>query len=213
MVDFEKPTNNEVNRWALEVVRHSFHVEYYLNKLELGQNDPERPHDLFGEYDKLDWDVLRGISLSYRDKTKDFFEEQILPSIELHRKQHHHRMWNNYNPNATMEDHLVGAVDATCTLLEKRIYSGGKEERLKGREHNWGEALTELRKNKEDYKVQAAELIVPEMQKIEKPNLELITTLSNIPNIGVPKDTYRKIKERVREAAVNLKFRGYNILG
>jgi len=212
MADLILPNNKEVNRWILDAVKHSFHVEYYLDKLKLGSNDLERPHDLVGEYNKLDWEVLRGLSLTYRNPRVDF-ESQILPSIELHRGQHHHQMWNKYNAQAKEEDLLVGAVDAACSLLEKRVYLGGKEQRKLGKEHDWDGVIESLQNNDENYKIESAKKIVPQMMEIPEPNLDIITSLNNLPNIGVSKEIYQKIKDRVDEVSIDLANRGYNILG
>ncbi len=120
------PTDEEVKVCLISIVKHSSQVEYYLDKLKLGDNDPQRPHDIVGEGNKFSWLVFRGLALQYRSKDPVFFQNYVLPSIEIHRKgQYYHQMWNYPNPQATADDMKVGAVDALCSLLDNREYQGG----------------------------------------------------------------------------------------
>jgi len=199
------PNNNEVKRWMKEVVKHSNHVEYYLEKLGLGEKDLERPHDLFGKYNKLDWEVLRGLALTYR-KNIDF-ERYILPSIELHRKQYHHRMWNNLNSKATHKDLFVGVVDTICSMLEKRVYSG--EDEKHGRKKSWSVIEDVLYNKSPKYKSNAAKIIFPELKNIERPKLSNIKNIYEFPNIGIENNIYNIMKIRINSATLDLEKRGY----
>lgn len=201
------PNNNEVVRWMKEVVKHSCHVEYYLEKLGLGEKDIERPHDLVGEYNKLDWEVLHGLALAYRkDKNLDYI---VQASVELHRKQYHHRMWNNPNPKATHKDLFVGVVDTICSMLEKRVYSG--DDLKHGRKKSWSVIEDVLYDKSPEYKVNAAKIILPELRKIERPELSTIKDIYNFPNIGIEKNIYDIMKIRINEATLDLEKRGYNL--
>ena len=199
------PTGKEVERWVKDVVKHSNHMEYYFNQLGIGEKDPERPHDLVGVFNKLEWDVVRGMALTYRKEGKDFFDKYILPSIELHRNQYHHRKWNEYNPKASNDDLLVGAVDAACSLLEKRVYSGGKEQKKLGKKHDWDSVEEMLYEKNPYHKVGPAKMIVPKMKEIERPKLKLIKNVFDFPNIGVRDDIYLKMKDRIEEGVDNLR--------
>lgn len=48
------PTEEEVNTWLVATLRHACHVENFLGELQLGDNDPERPHDLVGSGNKYE---------------------------------------------------------------------------------------------------------------------------------------------------------------
>lgn len=207
------PTNEEVKRWLISTLQHSCGVEYYLEKLTLGKDDPERPHDLVGPNNKFEWKVILGMALVYRRPKVDF-EKYILPAISLHRQQYHHRMWNDPDPDditkqlpcASGSDMMVGAVDAACSLLENRVYSGGNEQNEQnGRRHSWEEIEDALYNHNPAHKVPWSKIIVPQMKKLKQPNLELITSLENFPNIGLSSKTYDAIAERTHKA---VKFLG-----
>lgn len=196
------PTSNELERWVEEVVRHSNHVEYYLNNLDLGCKDYERPHDLVGFGNKLDWRAAKGMALSYRGLGVDF-EKYILPSIEFHRNQYHHRMWNHENIDATKEDLYVGVVDSVCSLLENRSYSG-KGYANSGRSHSWEEVEDILYNKNPESKNIAAKEIIPKMRKLERPRLEFIDDIFNFPNIGIREDIYQRMNDRIDESVCDL---------
>lgn len=203
------PNNNEVVRWMKEVVKHSNHVEYYLFKLGLGQNDSDRPHDLIGKYNKFDWEVLRGLALVYRKGDNLDFDKYILPSIELHRNQYHHQMWNYDNPNATKQDLFVGVVDTICSMLEKRVYSG--EDEKHGRKKSWSVIEDVLYNKSPEHKVAPAKIIFPQLREISRPKLSLIKNIYDFPNIGIDEVIYDKMKIRINETTLDLERRGYKL--
>ncbi|MEK6885345.1 MAG: hypothetical protein AABX17_00070 [Nanoarchaeota archaeon] len=187
------PTEQEAQRWLLETLRHSMHVEYFLYELKLGNRDPERPFDIIGIGNKYELEVVKGMALQYREPKVDF-KIHISPSVELHRQQYHHRMWNLPSPKATQEDLFEGAIDAICANLEGRIYFGGA--------YDYNQALFNIEdlKTNTQSKINAARIIVPEMRKLKQLNLGLITGLSDFPNLGVSKDCYDEMFLRTQEA-------------
>jgi hypothetical protein len=203
------PTKDEINRGILEVIKHTCHAEYFFTKLNAGHNDPERPHDLVGPGNKLEWSVIKGFSLQYRVPKVDF-KTYILPALEVHRQQYHHQKWNNPDPadetkpfpGATKEDMLVGAIDAVCSLLENRAYQGGI--------HDYDKVIEVAKKNpphKTPYMLE----VIPIMKKLIQPKLELITELNSFPNIGLEENTYKKIQERIIETINMLGGKGYEV--
>ena len=40
-----KPTTEELRAWLVSTLKHSIQVEYYFDRLGVGKNDPERPHE------------------------------------------------------------------------------------------------------------------------------------------------------------------------
>ena len=50
-----KPTKKELNIWLLSTLKHVCHIEYFVNKLDLNSNDPERPHDITGKGNKFSY--------------------------------------------------------------------------------------------------------------------------------------------------------------
>jgi hypothetical protein len=199
------PTSDEIERWIKEVVKHSNHVEYYLNGLGIGDNDPERPHDLVGIGNKLELEVVKGLSLTYRKMDERLFEKYILPSIEFHRNQYHHQRWNRFNPEATIEDLYVGVVDAVCTLLENRTYSGGKEQEELGKKYYWSSVEKKMFEENPKHRVSAAKIIVPRMREIVRPKLGVIEDVFDFPNIGIRDDVYDLMRMRIDDAVSDLR--------
>ena len=185
------------------------HIEYFLNELDLGQADPERPHDLVGPGNKFMWEVIKGFALQYRDPKVDF-QEHIMPALELHRQQYHHRKWNNPDPEdeikpilgATRADMLVGAVDAVCSLLENRQYQGGT--------HDY-DGVIKVAISNPPHKTPFMLEVIPKMRVLEQPKLELITNLTQFPNIGIPDQLYEVIQDRMSQTLEMLAGKGYEL--
>lgn len=199
----ETPTILEIRAWLLGTVRHVQNIEYYLERLQLGKEDPQRPHDIIGYGNKFEWEVISGFAVQYRDKSPEFFNSHVRPSLERHRCQYHHVKWNNPNTNATDEDMKVGAVDAVCSLLESdRAYQGGK--------HTPSEIEEFIKKNPE-HKRPWLRYIHAEMQRIEPPPLSFITNIYDLPNLGVNPATYDILRARVHDTLKMLHDYGYHL--
>jgi hypothetical protein len=191
------PSENEVRTWLISTIQHSCHTEYFLERFNLEENDPQRPHDLIGEGNKFSWEVIKGFALQYRIPKPDF-NIYILPSLNQHRKQYHHQKWNEPDPNdktqkipgASVEDMLVGAVDAVCSLLENRAYQGGN--------HNY-ESIIEIAKKNPAHKILWMLRVIPQMSRLCQPNLLEICSLNEFPNIGINTETYNRIITRTNE--------------
>ncbi|MFA6594297.1 MAG: hypothetical protein WCT16_03505 [Candidatus Buchananbacteria bacterium] len=200
------PTREEIIKWLLSTIQHSCHVEYFLEKLTLGNFDPERPHDLTGVGNKFDWDIIKCFALQYRNPKVDF-TTYILPALNLHRKQYHHRKWNDPNPedtakqalDASDEDMLVGAIDACCSLLENRGYQGGM--------HDY-DGVIEVALSNPPHKTPWMLDVIPRMRVIPRPEIELIQSLVVIPNIGINTRTFNAITSRTQEVVTQLKELG-----
>ena len=204
------PTEEEVRTWLISTLQHVCHIEYFLGELNLGNDDPERPHDLVGPGNKYDWGVIKGFALQYRDPKPDF-QTHIMPALNLHRQQYHHQKWNEPDPNdetkpfpgATEDDMLVGAVDAVCSLLENRGYQGGT--------HDY-EGVIEVAKNNPLHKTPWMLRIIPEMRALQQPNLEQIVSLNGFPNVGLKDVVYDSIVKRTQEAVETLRReQGYSL--
>ena len=185
MRDELKPTTEEVKDWLLSTLRHSCQVEYFLNQLDLGHDDPQRPHDIVGPGNKFSWPIIKGLALQNRSDDPEFFDSYVLPSIELHRsQQYHHQKWNWPNPDASADDMKVGAIDALCSLLDNRIYQGGA--------HSFDDIVHVIKSN-EPHKVKWFWMVYSQMKETRRPPLETITSLEDIPNIGLPDETHGQI--------------------
>jgi hypothetical protein len=198
-----RPNEEEVKKFLLGTVRHVQHIEYFLERMGLGlgqSRDPQRPHDIIGTGNKFSWPVISGLALQYRDSRhgNEIFKEHVLPSIEKHREQYHHQRWNQPCRHANALDMKLGAADAICSLREvDRTYNGGK--------HSYGEIGDIVREKSQAHTVPWIMDLIPVMREIPQPNLELITSLDNIPNLGVSAETYDIINERLQETLKMLK--------
>ena len=115
-----KPTEREIGQWIVHTAAHAYHIEYFLQRLQIGSEDPDRPHDLMHTGNKFEWPAIKGLALQFRENGNLDFHQQVMASREYHRQQFHHRMWNQYYPNATEDAMKLGAVEAICLLLEPR---------------------------------------------------------------------------------------------
>lgn len=205
MISELKPTEQEVNTWLLQVTQHACQVEYFLHQLGLGRSDPERPHDLVGPGNKFEWPVIRGFAMQYR-ADKASIQSYVAHSLALHRQQYHHRRWNGetLNPQASEEDLRVGAVDAICSLLENRSYQGGSHPY----EEIWDIAL-----NNPSHKKRWMSILLPDMEQLNRPNIQTIERIADFSNIGLPSLVYQTIQQRTNDVLGMLKTeQGYNIV-
>ena len=192
MTDDLFPTPPEVERWITDTVRHAWHIEYYLERLQVGATDVQRPHDLMGLGNKLEWRCIRGFAMQYRGAA--YFESFVLPSLHHHRKQHHHAAWNQYSPNSSVDAMKLGAVDACCSMLEPRAYQGGC--------HDW-DGIEKAALANPIHKAAWMLLMAQEMAKIEKPEIELVT-MHALPAEGISRETRELIVERIQETKAML---------
>jgi len=204
------PSNEEVQQWLISTLQHSCHVEYFLDRLSLGSNDPERPHDIVGPGNKFSLEVINGFALQYRNPKPDF-QTHIMPALNKHRAQYHHRKWNDPDPNdstkpmpgSTDDDMLVGAIDAVCSLLENRVYQGGS--------HDY-ESVIEIAKKNPPYKTKWMLEMIPEMRRLKQPEFRTINALNYFPNVGIKKHVYDTIATRTHEVVGQLKIeQGYRL--
>ncbi len=189
------PTAAEVTWWMLHVTQHVCHIEYFLNELGIGSEDPDRPHDIMHAGNKFEWEVLRGFAVQQRDLSQEFFDTYVKPSRELHRCQYHHVQWNNLGDKEVEDSMKLGAVDTICSLLEDRSYQGGV--------HSFKQIVEIANGNNENRKSWLLKLI-PEMKKLKAPSVHVIESLDKIPNIGIPKYTHDIVRQRVAQTQLYL---------
>lgn len=203
------PTETEIQNWIFHVVQHVCNIEYYLRQLQLGSSDFERPHDLVGPGNKFEWEVICGFAVQNR-KDGINFDKDVLPSLIVHRQQYHHRKWHDPDPlnpkkkrpDSSADDMMVGAVDTICSLRENRQYLGGK--------HSWQEIQAICLTNA-PHKISWLLAALKEMKPLAEPQLELITGLDSIPNIGIDPDLHQIVIIRVGEVRKMLRQRGYSL--
>ncbi len=196
------PDEIEILKWILHTDTHAYHIEYFLQKLQFGSEDPDRPHDIVHPYNKFEWEAVKGFALQYRKDGRKLYDKQIKASREHHRNQYHHQKWNQFCPNATEDALELGAVDAVCSLLEQREYQGGS--------HTYAQIEEIASKNSGQWKAWMKHAI-SEMKRIKQPNLAEITAFSKIPKEGITPQTYDVIIGRAHETLHQLEQdHGYN---
>ncbi len=189
-------TAKEVYQWVFDTSLHVMHIEYFLNQLQIGKNDPQRPHDIIGPGNKFEWPVIQGLASQYLPKGEVRYLPQIKVSLELHRQQFHHQQWNFHSDTASDDSLKLGAVDAICSLLENRPYQGGK--------HTYKDIYYITCKNP-DSKFFTLDCMLTEMQKIKQPPLDRLLSLRELPNIGIPAESYDILTTRIHETITKLK--------
>lgn len=206
------PTEKAVNEHLLRTLKHTMGTEYFHPRLAIGYEDSQKPHDMVGEGNKLEWTAIQGFALQYEEHPKQY-KKYIDAAIEFHRIQDHHsKQWNGPhphdftkpNPNATPDGLKVGAADTILACLEDRPYNGGP--------HTYKKIKKMIRKKSDDQKKPYLLEMIERMQLLEQPHLELIVSIHDFPSIGVPEDMYYRIIERMDETIGMLRRdRGYSL--
>ncbi len=189
-------TATEIYQWIFDTSLHVMHIEYFLHQLQVGKDDPQRPHDIIGENNKFDWPIIQGLASQYLPHGETRYLSQIKASLQLHRTQFHHQQWNFQSADASDDSLYLGAVDTICSLLENRPYQGGK--------HTYDEIYFLTTQNP-DSKFFPLDHMRQEMQKIPQPPLDRILSLRKFPNVGIPCETYDIITTRIQETTTQLK--------
>jgi hypothetical protein len=189
-------TAKEVYQWIFDTSLHVMHIEYFLTQLQIGKEDPQRPHDIVGPGNKFEWTVIQGLASQYLPKGEIRYLPQIKASLALHRQQYHHQQWNINHASAPDDSLNLGAIDAICSLLENRPYQGGK--------HTYGEIYFIICNNP-DTKFFTLDRMIKDMQRIRQPPLDRILSLREFPNIGIPAQSYDHLTTRIQETITQLK--------
>ncbi len=185
------PNETEVLKWILETATHAYHIEFYLQRLKVGAEDPDRPHDIVHAFNKFDWEAVKGFALQYRKDGDALFHDQIMTSRAYHRNQYHHQMWRSPSQNISQDARKLSAVDAVCSMLENRGYQQGI--------HTWTEIEGCINKKSAPHQIPWMECAYAEMKKIQKLDLTQITAFSKIPQEGITPETYDTILGRIHE--------------
>ncbi|MBU0470735.1 MAG: hypothetical protein KKA62_03850 [Nanoarchaeota archaeon] len=198
------PSQEEVEKQFLFTLRHAYSVEYFLHLFDAGHDDPQRPHDLVGEGNRLSLPVLLGLSFQHRDE-EGLKERYIKPAVNLHREfQFHHQMWNPPHPDASDDSMKVGAIDTVCSLREDRAYQGGV--------HTFQQIYDKVTQT--DHlrnHPRKVEWVIWSLMKIYSayaPDFKMID-LDYIPNFHLSTEIHKNIVKRVEETKSALREKGY----
>ena len=195
------PSREELKTWMISTLQHCCEVEYFLYKFGLGFKDAERPHDLGGEYSKFEPVIAIGEALQYRKKElRSTIEERIiLRSVDLHRMQKHHRVWND--PKSSDEELEESATDVVLALLQDRPYNNGK--------HSYEDIIKKIIPQCHLYQARFIEEAVEKIQKSGRPDVEDIKDLRDFPNIGLPPTTHIGIRMITSRALREFEEKGF----
>jgi hypothetical protein len=186
----------EIYQWIFETSMHVQHIEYFLQRLQVGRDDPQRPHDIIGPGNKFEWSVIQGLASQYLPNGDQRYLAQITASLKHHRQQYHHQQWNLNYASAPEDSLELGAIDAICSMLEDRPYQGGK--------HTYNEIPLIITKNPR-LKFFTLDAMLKEMQKIKQPPLDRLLSLREFPNIGISAEFYDILIARIQQTAAQLK--------
>ena len=184
----------------LEVFRHIFHTHYYFEKGGVRLRADQDLHDK----DKLLDEGIKGrLALEYcrgragYENCDDIIEDRIQLAVRKHRNsQYHHMIWAGKIDNPRPDDYMEGAIDIICTILEKRPYyariglSADSLEEISDEPERFilnfmnGDKVEKL-----PYVLQALSI----MRDIKRPKLEIISSLENMPNIGISHGLYERL--------------------
>ncbi len=138
-------TPDHVGHWLYDVMMHSLSFEVLMSEfssiaafssIAINEKDTQRPHDLIGPGNKLEWDVVYGLAQDYRFKRGDTvtldYDALIRQSIKIHNQQTHHN-WNGeleindetargYSKSDQLYFRLSRALDVILCKIENRSY-------------------------------------------------------------------------------------------
>jgi hypothetical protein len=187
-------------KWGLEAFRHIFHTHYYFERCGVILRADQDLHDK----DKLlDGWIKNRLALEYcrgrpgYEDCEEGIERAIRQAVKKHRStQYHHKIWMGEVENPRLNDYMEGAIDIICTILERRPYyarrglsAGSLGEILENPTRFIVNFINEDKVEKLPYIMQALSLI----RDIERPRLETINSLQDIPNIGVSPGVYERL--------------------
>lgn len=201
-----------VQQWLLDTTRHVISVEFFLARLQIGGEDPQRPHDIMGEGNKFSVGIVKGMAMQYGGR--QHFQEYVCPALQRHRRgQYHHQMWgepfSDPSSRASEDACKLGAIDAICSLLEDRRYQGGS--------HTYGQIVEEILPQNNPVKRDYMAVLIPEMQRIEQPHLELITSLNpvalrtELKTIDLPENIRAVVGDRLNDILTDLASEGITL--
>ena len=207
-----KPTAYEVGEFLLSTLKHVFAVEYFTAKLGVYPSfeDGERPHDISGEHSKVSFDVIRGLALQYKKNTAPRYQGKnwdnycaanIMPSVDAHRLQRHHRMYGiigeEISEAADLYDIQLGAIDAICSMCEQ-------DRNYQGFAHDHEELMEKILSNRHPRKRDSLVKMKQRMLSIPSPETEHILNLRTFHNIGLPDEVYARIRTIFNDALEDL---------
>ncbi|MBR9690875.1 hypothetical protein GOV08_04295 [Candidatus Woesearchaeota archaeon] len=172
-----RPNTEEIKLHLLSTVKHCSSVIFYLELFGIQVDDPQSPHDIMGLGNKFEWPVMRGMALSGRNSMDDdILREQINLSVSIHRR------YQNHHQNSFPDDShsWLQAIDAVCASREDRIYLNGDSRPYGVDDDPSNPSILS--------KVKAMIKIHP-----DKPDLDKIISIHDIPNIGLPSKTHNLI--------------------
>jgi hypothetical protein len=192
-------TEKAVIQYLLNCSIHSSAAEYWTPRLQIKNQDPQRPHDLEGEGNKLEYEVIQELSLQHMPRPYRF-QKQIFEGREKHRIQDHHKKGNKPNPFATEEDIKFSVLDTILALGENRGYRKKDYSLLEMNEFMFP-----------THQRPYVKPIITQMLDITKPETNRITSIHEIPNIGMPEEMYKSIIQKMSETIEMLREKGYSL--
>jgi hypothetical protein len=180
------PTLEEVLKFTLAMLKHSCAVEYYSAQLGIKAQEIERPHDIAGKNNKFEPEIMKRLALEYHTPAVNC-SDYIPSALRLHRQQYHHQIWNGtIKADAPEADLQLSAIDAICSQREDRKHHGGG--------HTFEQIAVIIEDNPQN-KVKIMREMLQRMREVVEPRVDLITSLDDFPNVGIPEEKYYAARE------------------
>ena len=173
-------------KFVVVMLKHSCAVEYYLTQLGIKAQEIERPHDISGKNNKFEPEIMERLALEYHTPAVNC-SDYVPSALRLHRQQYHHCIWNGtIKADAPIADLQLSAIDAICSQREDRKHHGG--------EHTFDQIAVIIEDNPQN-KVKIMKEMLQRMRGVAEPRIDLITSLNDFPNIGIPEEKYGAARE------------------
>lgn len=206
-----KPTPLALSKFLLSTLAHTINVESHLAalKVPLGFNPnnedefviTQRPHDLNGQANKLNYIIAVRLALAYEPgfqlgKNTDVDEEIYSAILDHDKGQRHHLVGRDFN-SASKEEKDMHVIDGLCAIIEAGL---GLRPYYKKRALNLIEA-SKLYNGDNPVKNEYARNLVKRLpENYKMPEIQKIKNITEFPEniFGIDTRIYREIKERFK---------------
>ncbi len=179
-----------------------------LRPTDCDPSERQRPHDLAGTGNKVEWEQITRFALQYVEPLLKEYEEKIVTGIKLHKDgQYNHLIWDGRvktsDEEAYVHDMKGCALDSVLSLIEYRGYHGGP--------FSYDE-IPEVFVGNEEQKRYVMD-IIPEMKKVGdviQPTMKEFS-ISSLPKGEIHGEMHDAIWHVFKKTVEMLRNRGYKL--
>jgi hypothetical protein len=196
-----------IRRYLIETKEHSLNFESVIFKKgweDITKIDYQRPHDMFGENNKCQLDILLAMQLQYLNDP-ELNKLYVNPSLDRHRKQLHHLYYGDKDTeikeNTDIGYIIIGATDSYCALREPRFCFGGSHK---------PEEIKRLFSDNPPVKMVMAIYIQAEIEEIAFPDVHLSSVLDMPKELKISSTMADKTQDIIENRIYLLSELGYD---